>query len=388
MAPNKTLAAQLCNEFREFLPDNAVEYFVSYYDYYQPEAYLPATRHLHREGLLHQPGDRPAAPRGHQQPAHARRRGHRGLGLLHLRPGLAGGVPGPGGAAQGGRRDQPRRGLRQAGEDPLRAQRHRLRPGQVPGAGRQLRGVAGLRRLRPAGEPVGRPGGGDRQGRPADPGGHRPAAQRGHLPGHPLRHLARTPSSARWGRSPRSSRHGWPSWRRRASSWRPSGCASAPSTTWRCCASSATATASRTTRASWRAGKPGRAAVHAARLLPRRLPGAHRRVAHDRAAAARHVPRRPQPQDHAGGARLPPAVGPGQPAAALRGVHGEGAAGGVRVGHAGRVGDLGLQPGGGAAGAAHRPGRPRGGGAAHQAPDRRSHERDPRPRGARGSARW
>ncbi|HBJ72472.1 MAG TPA: excinuclease ABC subunit B, partial [Actinobacteria bacterium] len=41
MAPNKTLAAQLATEFRELLPDNAVEYFVSYYDYYQPEAYIP-----------------------------------------------------------------------------------------------------------------------------------------------------------------------------------------------------------------------------------------------------------------------------------------------------------------------------------------------------------
>jgi excinuclease ABC subunit B len=41
IAHNKTLAAQLCNEFREFLPNNAVEYFVSYYDYYQPEAYVP-----------------------------------------------------------------------------------------------------------------------------------------------------------------------------------------------------------------------------------------------------------------------------------------------------------------------------------------------------------
>jgi excinuclease ABC subunit B len=41
LAPNKTLAAQLCNEFKEFFPNNAVEYFVSYYDYYQPEAYLP-----------------------------------------------------------------------------------------------------------------------------------------------------------------------------------------------------------------------------------------------------------------------------------------------------------------------------------------------------------
>src|SRR6266567_1857283 len=41
LAHNKTLAAQLCNEMREFFPKNAVEYFVSYYDYYQPEAYVP-----------------------------------------------------------------------------------------------------------------------------------------------------------------------------------------------------------------------------------------------------------------------------------------------------------------------------------------------------------
>src|SRR5690348_2554200 len=43
IAHNKTLAAQLCSEIRQFLPDNAVEYFVSYYDYYQPEAYIPTT---------------------------------------------------------------------------------------------------------------------------------------------------------------------------------------------------------------------------------------------------------------------------------------------------------------------------------------------------------
>src|SRR3954464_13713126 len=42
IAHNKTLAAQLCNEFRTYFPQNAVEYFVSYYDYYQPEAYVPA----------------------------------------------------------------------------------------------------------------------------------------------------------------------------------------------------------------------------------------------------------------------------------------------------------------------------------------------------------
>lgn len=43
IAHNKTLAAQLCNELREFFPHNRVEFFVSYYDYYQPEAYLPVT---------------------------------------------------------------------------------------------------------------------------------------------------------------------------------------------------------------------------------------------------------------------------------------------------------------------------------------------------------
>src|SRR5436309_15451211 len=43
LAPNKTLAAQLAKEFRELMPRTAVEYFVSYYDYYQPEAYIPQT---------------------------------------------------------------------------------------------------------------------------------------------------------------------------------------------------------------------------------------------------------------------------------------------------------------------------------------------------------
>ena len=59
LAHNKTLAAQLCAEFREFFPHNAVEYFVSYYDYYQPEAISP-TQHLHTKGFRHQRGDRPA----------------------------------------------------------------------------------------------------------------------------------------------------------------------------------------------------------------------------------------------------------------------------------------------------------------------------------------
>jgi len=53
IAHNKTLAAQLCNEFRELFPDNSVNYFVSYYDYYQPEAYLPSTdTYIDKEALI------------------------------------------------------------------------------------------------------------------------------------------------------------------------------------------------------------------------------------------------------------------------------------------------------------------------------------------------
>ena len=52
IAHNKTLAAQLYNELKEFFPENAVEYFVSYYDYYQPEAYVPSTDTYIEKGFL------------------------------------------------------------------------------------------------------------------------------------------------------------------------------------------------------------------------------------------------------------------------------------------------------------------------------------------------
>ena len=55
LAHNKTLAAQLCTEFREFFPDNAVEYFVSYYDYYQPEAYIPGKdMYIEKDALVNE----------------------------------------------------------------------------------------------------------------------------------------------------------------------------------------------------------------------------------------------------------------------------------------------------------------------------------------------
>src|SRR3989338_3753798 len=59
IAHNKTLAAQLCNEFREFFPRNAVEYFVSYYDYYQPEAYIPTSdTYIEKEAQINEEIDR------------------------------------------------------------------------------------------------------------------------------------------------------------------------------------------------------------------------------------------------------------------------------------------------------------------------------------------
>lgn len=59
IAHNKTLAAQLCNEFREFFPQNAVEYFVSYYDYYQPEAYIPRSdTYIEKEAMINEEIDR------------------------------------------------------------------------------------------------------------------------------------------------------------------------------------------------------------------------------------------------------------------------------------------------------------------------------------------
>jgi len=64
IAHNKILAAQLYGEFKELFPDNAVHYFVSYYDYYQPEAYVPTTDTFIEKDSNRERGDRPDAPRG------------------------------------------------------------------------------------------------------------------------------------------------------------------------------------------------------------------------------------------------------------------------------------------------------------------------------------
>ena len=89
---NKTLAAQLYGEFLEFFPTNAVEYFVSYYDYYQPEAYLPArTLYIEKDADINEEIDR-LRLRATTVADGAQGRHHRRLRLLHLRPGLPRGI--------------------------------------------------------------------------------------------------------------------------------------------------------------------------------------------------------------------------------------------------------------------------------------------------------
>ena len=174
----------------------------------------------------------------------------------------------------------------------------------------------------------------------------------------------------------------------RASCWRRSAWSSARATTWRCCARWATAPASRTTAARWRCGRPGSRPFTLLDYFPRRLPADHGRVAHDDAAGARHVQRRPGAQDGAGGLRLPPAVRAGQPAAEVRGVGGIAEPGDLhhrdarplRAEHSAQVVEQIIRP--------DRPGGSPGGGPADQGADRRPAEGDPQAGGARASACW
>ena len=152
LAPNKTLAAQLYSEFREFFPNNAVEYFVSYYDYYQPEAYVPSRDLYIEKDSLDQRAHRADAAVGDEvDPAAARLRGRRdGLGhLRHRRPVRVSQhdpASAPGRRAVAARRDQA------ADRNAVPAQRHRLpardvsrarrRARHLPGGARRERGAA------------------------------------------------------------------------------------------------------------------------------------------------------------------------------------------------------------------------------------------------------
>ena len=146
IAHNKTLAAQLCNEFRTFFPDNAVEYFVSYYDYYQPEAYVPSRDlYIEKDSAINQEVDR--LRHAATAAVFARRDvivvasvsciyglgSPRDLRDEHADP-------------QARRGDRPRRAAAQARLDPVHAQRQRALARHLPRARRDARGVPRLRR--------------------------------------------------------------------------------------------------------------------------------------------------------------------------------------------------------------------------------------------------
>ncbi len=93
MAHNKTLAAQLYGEFKEFFPENSVEYFVSYYDYYQPEAYVPSSdTYIEKDASINEHIEQMRLSRD-QGAARALGRHHRRDGVGYLRPGRPRGVP-------------------------------------------------------------------------------------------------------------------------------------------------------------------------------------------------------------------------------------------------------------------------------------------------------
>ena len=190
MAHNKTLAAQLYQEFREFFPENAVEYFVSYYDYFQPEAYLPRSdTYIEKDSSRNDEIDR---LRHNATRALFERRDVVIVASVSCIYGL--GAPIDYGATVinlkvGGhyRRDGVLRHLVD-----LQYQRNDAAPPAVavPGPGRRARGPAAARRGGRPDRLLRGPGGADRGGRRPDRRGPRRAEGGELLPGHPLRHAA------------------------------------------------------------------------------------------------------------------------------------------------------------------------------------------------------
>ena len=122
IAHNKTLAAQLYSEFKEFFPENAVEYFVSYYDYYQPEAYVPSTdTYIEKDSAINDEIDKlrhsaTAALVG------AQRRDYCSVGVLYLWAGKSHRLQEHGDFAAARHGKGPGRGDPQAHRHPVRAQ--------------------------------------------------------------------------------------------------------------------------------------------------------------------------------------------------------------------------------------------------------------------------
>ena len=255
MAHNKTLAAQLASEFKEFFPNNAVEYFVSYYDYYQPEAYIPRTdTYIEKDTLVNEDIER--LRHSTMQSLLTRRDV-----LVVASVSCIYGLGDPEEYGQNSVKPARRRDV-QARQDPAPADRHllraqRLRPvgRQVPRARRHARSPPVVAGDRGPHLVLGRRGRAHHRGRPADGRSAGRSRQRRDLPGALLRDQSRRSSRPRCTTSKTRWKSGSSSSSSRTSCSKPSACASAPSTTSRCCPRPASARASRTTRATCRGAR-------------------------------------------------------------------------------------------------------------------------------------
>ena len=317
IAHNKTLAAQLCNEFREFFPDNAVEYFVSYYDYYQPEAYVPAQDlYIEKDSSINDEIDRL------RHAATAALFARRDV-IIVASVSCIYGIGSPAGlqrknaAVQGRRRDRPRRGAAQAGEDAVPAQRPGARARHLPGPRRGAGDHARLRRVRLPDLPLRRRDRGDPALRPADRRGARRDRPRLGLAGLPLRDQGRD-GRARGRGDPGRTRI--PHRRARGGRQAAGGPPAAPAHRLRPRDDQGGRLhlGDRELLADPRRPPRRQPAAHADRLLPRRLRHLRRRVPPDDPADRRHVRGRPLAQADADRLRLPPALGDRQPAAQVR----------------------------------------------------------------------
>ena len=319
MQPNKTLAAQFANELRQLFPDNAVEYFVSYYDYYQPEAYVPQTdTYIEKDSSINEEVER---LRHSATNSLLTRRDVIVVATVSCIYGL--GTPQEYVdrmlRAQGRRGARPRRHPAPAGRDAIHPQRHDLLARQLPGPRRHPRDLPGLRGA-PGPHRVLR-----RRDRAADDAArrHRRGDHRGpgalRLPGHPLR---RRPRADGAGDPRHRARAGGPAGqvRARGQAARGPAAADAHDLRRRDDAPGRLLRRHRELLDAHRRPQPRLGAQLPARLLPRGLRPRHRRVPRRRAPDRRHVRRRHVPQAQPGRPRLPAAERDGQPAAAVGGV--------------------------------------------------------------------
>ena len=375
MAPNKTLAAQLANEFRELLPNNAVEYFVSYYDYYQPEAYVPQTdTYIEKDSSINDEVER---LRHSATNSLLTRRDVIVVASVSCIYGL--GTP----QEYVDRMARLRVGMEIERDELLQ------RFVQMQYTRNDLAFTRGTFRVRgdtveiiPVYEELADPHRvlrrRDRADLHAAPG-HRRDRARGEgdvrLPGHALRRR----TGADGARDPRHrarARRPARGVREAGQAARGAAAAHAHHLRRRDDAPGGVVLRHRELLAAHRRPGPRVSAQLPARLLPRGLPAGHRRVPRHRPADRGDVRGRHVAQAHPGRPRLPAAVRDGQPAAEVGGVPRAHRAGGLPVGHA-----RALRAGQGQRGrrADHppdRPGRPRGRPQADQGADRRPAARD------------